>query len=102
MTYKVLKISDKDKRALQDKFIQTSETVPIASDPKFFSLIVALGIHQEIGTIHDEFSVFLFDQKTGQKIPREKLRSEMIEYQGFSGLRIWAEGFDALDPRVRG
>jgi len=90
------------KEELRQEFIRTPEVVPLSSNHKFFSLLVALGIQQEIGTIHDEFSVFLFDGKTGQKIPRERLRSELIEYRGYTGVRIWAEGFDDLDLRVRG
>ena len=102
MGYRSLQISQEEKDILLGKFLKTPEVVPLASDPKFFSLLVALGIHQEIGTIHDEFSVFLFDERTGNKIPRESLRSELIEYQGYVGVRIWSEGFDRLDPRVRG
>jgi hypothetical protein len=100
--YSSLTISPEDKEALRRRFLKTPEIIPIAADPKFLSLIVSLGIHQEIGTIHDELSRFLFDGRTGVKIPRDQLRSELIEYQGFAGVRIWAEGFDSLDPRVRG
>lgn len=102
MSYQSFTVSPEDKEVLRKKLLQTDEVTPISSDPKFFSQIVALGIHQEIGTIHDEFSTFLFDQETGKKIPREKLRSELIQYQGYVGVRIWAEGFGSLDPRVRG
>lgn len=102
MSYKSLRISPEDKEVLRRKLLKTPEIVPLSSDPKFFSQIIALGIHQEIGTIHDEFSTFLFDGRTGTKIPREALRSEMIEHQGYTGVRIWGEGHDSLDPRVQG
>ena len=102
MSYRSLIISPAEKAILRREFLKTPEVVPIAADPKFFSFVAALGIHQEIGTIHDELSVFLFDERTGRKIPRETLRSELIEYEGYAGVRIWAEGFDRLDPRVRG
>ena len=102
VSYRSLTISPEEKESLRRRFLETPEVVPIASDPKFFSLIVSLGIQQEIGTIHDEYSTFLFDEQTGQKIPREHLRAELIEYKGYSGVRVWAEGHDALDPRVRG
>ena len=72
--------------------MKTPDVLPFCSDLKFLSLIAALGIHQEVGTIHDEFSIFLLDARTGNKIPREALRSEMITYVG---VRIWAEGFDS-------
>jgi hypothetical protein len=102
MSFQSLRISPEDKEVLRRKLLKTREVVPFSTDPKFFSLLAALGIHQEVGTIHDEFSTFLFDGKSGKKIPRESLRSEMITYQGYTGVRIWAEGFDSLDPRVQG
>lgn len=102
MNYQSLQISPEDKLILRSRFLKTPEITPFSADPKFFSLVASLGIHQEIGTIHDEFSVFLFDERTGQKIPREKLYSELIKYQNYIGVRIWAEGFDRLDPRIQG
>lgn len=102
MSYRSFTISPEEKESLRRSFLKTPEVVSIASDPKFFSLIISLGIQQEIGTIHDEFSTFLFDDRTGQKIPREHLRAELVEYKGYSGVRIWAEGHDSLDPRIRG
>jgi hypothetical protein len=102
MSYKSLWISPEDKEVLRKEFSKTPEIVPLSSNPKFFSKIVSLGIHQEVGTIHDEFSTFLFDARSGKKIPREALRSEMIEYQGYTGIRIWADGYESLDPRVQG
>ncbi len=102
MSYKSLRVSPEDKEVLRTRLSKTPEVTSFSADPKFFSLVAALGIHQEIGTIHDEFSTFLFDQRSGKRIPREKLRSELIDYQEFAGVRIWADGFDSLDPRVRG
>ncbi|MFL5813384.1 MAG: hypothetical protein ACJ763_07375 [Bdellovibrionia bacterium] len=102
MSYKSLRISPEDKEVLRKEFLKTPEVIPLSSNPKFFSKIISLGIHQEVGTIHDEFSTFLFDGRTGKKIPKEALRSEMIEYRGYTGVRIWADGYDSLDPRVQG
>jgi hypothetical protein len=102
LSYQVLKISAEEKETLCRRFLKTPETVSLASDPKFFATVVSLGLHQEIGTVHDELSVFLFDARTGEKIPRECLRSELISYHDHTGVRIWAEGHDRLDPRVRG
>ena len=102
MSFRSFRITPEEKDLLRSRFSQTSEIVPMASDLKFFSLIAALGLHQEIGTIHDELSTFLFDAKTGEKVARPALRSEMIEYRGAIGVRIWADGVSELDPRVRG
>ena len=102
MDYSSHRISSAQKERLRTQFSRTDEVVPLLSDPKFFSLLVSLGIQQEIGTIHDEFSKFLFDGDSGDKIPRESLRAEMIESNGHYGVRIWAEGHESLDPRVRG
>ena len=102
MNYKSIYISTEEKEILRGKFIKLPDVVPFSSDPKYFSRLAALGIHQEIGTIHDELSKFLFDAVSGVKIPAETLRSEMIEFRGYTGVRIWSEGFTRLDPRVRG
>ncbi|MBS1963728.1 MAG: hypothetical protein JST04_16075 [Bdellovibrionales bacterium] len=97
-----IQITPEEKEVLRSRFLATSETVPLASDPKFFALVTALGIQQEIGTIHDELSVFLFDGDTGAKIPRENLRAEVVDHRGHFGVRIRAEGHAHLDPRVPG
>lgn len=102
MSYQSITISPEDKEVLRKKLLKTEEVVPLSSDPKGFSQIIALGIHQEIGTIHDELSTFLFNQETGKKIPRDTLRSEMIGLNGYTGVRVWADGVKSLDPRVRG
>lgn len=83
------------------------EIVPLREDPEFFSLVVSLGIQQEIGTIHDELSAFLFDGDTGERIPRDRLRADIVRARDARGrpsygVRIRAEGVPRLDPRVRG
>ncbi len=102
MEYQHIHLSDQERERLKDHFLKMPEVTPLSRDPKFFSLIVALGIHQEIGTIHDEFSTFLYDGSTGDKVDRSDLRSELISYQGYTGVRIWSVRSQHLDPRVRG
>lgn len=102
MSFNALLLSPEEKEALRTKLLKKSEIVPLVTDPKYFAEVIALGIQQEIGTIHDEFSTFLFCGHTGVKVSRESLKAELIEYRGYTGVRIWAEGFGAVDPRVRG
>lgn len=102
MDYAAIHLTDDDRARLRDKFLQTPEVIPLSRDPKFFSLIVALGIHQEVGTIHDEFSTFLYDGETGLPVARGDLRSELISYRGYTGVRIWSVSSRHLDPRVPG
>jgi hypothetical protein len=100
------------KASLHARFRELPETVALREDPEFFSLVVSLGIQQEIGTIHDELSVFLFDADTGTRIPREHLRAEIVRARDARGrpsygVRIWAaptagQSVRRLDPRVRG
>lgn len=102
MVLSPIQITPEEKEALRSRFLDTPEIVPLASDPKFFALVTALGIQQEIGTIHDELSVFLFDGDTGAKVSREDLRAEVVDFRGHFGVRISAKNVAHLDPRIPG
>lgn len=95
-----------EKDLLRSQLLKRQEITPVLADRKedreFASLVISLGIHQEIGTIHDEISKFLFDGTTGARIPLDRMRSELVDYRGYRGVRIWAEGVQSLDPRVQG
>jgi hypothetical protein len=87
---------------LRARFQRGPEVVPVLSDPKFLSRVIALGIRQEVGTIHDELAQFLFDETTGELVDRASLRAETFERNGHYGVRIWSQVSHYLDPRVKG
>jgi len=100
-SFRPILLSPEEIEVLRGKLLSLDSVVPILSKPKLTSLISALGIHQEVGTINDELSRFIFDI-SGNPVPLESLRSEMIEYRGFIGVRIWAIGYEHLDFRLKG
>ena len=88
-------------QALKVKLLKLAPVTPLLAEPKFAALVAALGIQQEVGSLNDELSRFIFDA-AGAMIPRECLKAEIIDYRGFIGVRIWADGYDRLDLRLKG
>ena len=97
-----LQFSPEDINVLRGRLLEHEPVFPLLQDPNLSAQIVALGIRQEVGTVNDEFAGFIFDLDTGLMVDRGRLRAEVIEYRGFVGVRIWAEGHDRLDLRLRG
>lgn len=87
---------------LRRKLLQLPVVSPFSSDPKFAALLAALGIHQEVGTINDQLARFIYDADTGHGVPGDQIRSEMIEYRGHAGVRIWVEGHLRLNLKLNG
>lgn len=78
------------------------EVIPVLNDPSFAGLVVSLGIQQEIGSIHDQLADYIFDPDTQILVPRSVLRAELVKLRDKVGVKIWAEGFSALDIRIAG
>lgn len=73
-----------------------------SSEPKFAALMAALGIHQEVGTINDQLARFIYDADSGEGVPRDRIRSELVEYRGYAGVRIWVAGHSRLELKLNG
>ncbi len=101
-SFRSIQLSTEETEALRGRLLKMESVTPVLSDPRFCALIASLGIRQEVGTINDEFARFIYDDSTKTIIPRECLRAEIIEYHGFTGVRIWAEGYDRLDLKLKG
>lgn len=78
------------------------EIMPFSENPGFAAQVAALGIFREAGTINDELARFLYDCGTGDVIPRESIRAELVEMSGLTGVRIWSEVSARLEVRARG
>lgn len=100
--FRVFKPSAKEIENLRGRLLQLPEVTPLLTEPKLASIIAALGIHQEIGTINDELARFIYDADTSEKIPIGRIRSELIEYHGYVGVRIWVDGHSRLDLKLNG
>jgi hypothetical protein len=82
--------------------IRQKPVFSILENPELGTKIAALGVQQEIGTINDQLSRYLFDAATGKQIPTDALRSEIVRSNGSIGVRIWSEGVESFDLRIRG
>lgn len=87
---------------LRGSLARLPEVVSFQEEPKLAAWIASLGLQREFGTINDEMARFVFNAESGLPIPREHLKSELVEYQGTIGVRLWAPGHDRLDLRFKG
>ena len=100
--FRVISFTAKDKEHLRSELLKQKSVFSILENPKLGVMLASLGVQQEVGTINDQLSRYLFDKITEKQIPTECLKSELIEYNGHIGVRIWADGFDSFDLRIRG
>lgn len=96
------RLSTEEIEILRGRLLNLPSVTPIRSEPRFAATIAALGIQQEVGTLNDELSRFVYDADVGQVVSRNDLRAELIEYRGFVGVRIWAEKHARLELRLKG
>ena len=101
-SFRVISITAKDKECLRSELLRQQSVFSISANPKLGVILASLGVQQEVGTINDQLSRYLFNASTEKQIPTECLRSELIEYNGHVGVRIWAEGIDNFDLRIKG
>lgn len=78
------------------------EVSSFENDISFFSLLAAIGIQREVGTRNDELARFIFDTQTGELVPRERIKAELVEYKGKIGVRIWADFYPKIELRFYG
>lgn len=97
-----LRLSAEEIDLLRRKALHKPETASFFEDVSFYSVIAALGISREVGTGNDEMARFIFDAETGNLVPREHLRAELIRYKEKVGVRIWAEGHPKIELRFYG
>lgn len=100
--YKVLYVTAKDKEFLCSQLLRQPSVFSLLRYPSLGVMLSALGIHQEIGTINDQLSRYLFNVETEKEISKESLKSEIIQYNGHIGVRIWSENVNRIDLRIRG
>lgn len=100
--FRVYQPSPEEIEMLRGRLLQLPAVTPILAEPKLASMIAALGIHQEVGTINDELARFIYDFSTGEKISIDRICSELIEYNGYTGVRIWVDGHSRLDLKLNG
>ena len=86
--------------ALRGWFHSLEEITPFSADPKRAARVAAYGISREIGGPNDEIARFLFDRKTGSPIDRARVRAELVDWKGYSGVRLIDSA--GWDVRVRG
>jgi len=95
-------MTPEDIEVLRRTLVRQPEIVSFKDELKLASLVASLGIQREAGTLNDEMARFVFDAETGEIIPYHHIRSELVQYNGAVGVRIWAEGHERIDLRFRG
>lgn len=88
--------------ALRSTLSRLPEIVSFRDEPKLAALITSLGLQREFGTINDEMARFVFDAKTCLPIAHDRLHSELVQYNGAVGVRVWSPESDRLELRLRG
>ena len=91
-----------DVEILRERVGLSASVLRFEDDPKFCARVASLGIHLEVGTINDQLADFLYDLDTGLPLSRASLRSEIVEYRGFVGVRIYSMGTHRIDLRLKG
>ena len=87
---------------LRGELTRHNETISFADEPELAATVAALGMQREFGTINDEMSRFVFDATTGQPVAESAIRSELVQWRDWVGVRMWVEGTPSLELRVRG
>ena len=100
--FRSFRLNPEEVEALRVELLQLPAVTPILSESKLPALIAALGVQQEVGTVNDELARFIYDADSGEGIPKDVLQSELIEYHGYTGVRIWAIGHTRLDLKLNG
>jgi hypothetical protein len=99
---KAIELSAEEAQNLRGRLLQLAPVTPILDEPVLTSILASYGIQQEVGTVNDEMARFIYDHDSGHRVARDRMRAEVVRYRGFTGVRIWAEGHERLDLRLRG
>lgn len=87
---------------LRREFQKLPDVIEFAKIPKLASQITSLGISKEVGGPNDELARFIFDVASGKLIERASLKSEILEWKGLTGVRIWSQQSTRLEIRTPG
>jgi hypothetical protein len=95
-------LTAKERERLRGFISAQGEVFKFSTDPKTASLIAALGIHQEVGTLNDDLARFVFEKDGITLVPRTALKSELVKLGSRFGVRIWAMGRTEIVVRLPG
>ncbi|MBC7458506.1 MAG: hypothetical protein H7235_09520 [Bdellovibrionaceae bacterium] len=79
-----------------------SGVIPFFNDAKHASFVVSYAMSLEIGGPNDNLAAHLFETDTGQKIKKTNLLSEIVEKDGFAGIRITTKDNSKISIRHDG
>ncbi len=97
-----LTLSETEISTLRERVSTLPAITSAAEDPKLFALVAALGIQQEIGTIHDELARFIYHADTGIPAPLSQFGAKLVTQNGHVGVRITATEDFPWEVRLRG
>ncbi len=101
-------LSPEETQSLRGRLMRLPEVILFSDELQLASLVAALGMRREFGTLNDEMARFVFDAVTGKPIPYPELRSELVRLPrpkpngDVIGVRVWAPGHPSLELRFRG
>lgn len=101
-SYKTVPLTSQRFDSLRRCALAGPEKISFLQGPRELLWIASLGIAREVGTVNDELSQFTYDAGNGERVSREKMRAEVIELQGHYGVRIWVQGCESIEVRVKG
>lgn len=90
--------ADELRRRVED----APEIWDFAAAPGFAAAVAALAIHREVGTASDELARFVFDAASDAVVPRDSLQSELVTWNGMTGVAIVSAASSSLTVKIRG
>lgn len=102
MNLEVKNFTTKTMDRLRCEFQELQEITTFETHPKLAAEICSLGIHREIGGPNNELARFIFDVPSEKLINHNSLKSEIIRWKEFTGVRIWSTQSSHLEIRTPG
>lgn len=102
MNFEVLNFTTKTIERLRGEFQKLPCVATFETHPKLAAEIASLGIHREVGGPNNELARFIFDVPSGKRVESTSLKSQIIRWKDFAGIRIWSTQSTQLEIRTPG